>query len=179
MTSASSSASQTEETDPGARAPGLWVRFKQQDWLFKAILVIALIGTIEAAYLTYIHYYGLNHLACFGGSANHPSSCVQVQGSAYAKLVGIPVALLGLLSYITILVSLRIRGELGRGLGLFVSSIGFVFSLYLTYREIFTLHEICEWCVASATWMTLLTIFTCTRYLRGERSQGFSPATDS
>jgi uncharacterized membrane protein len=173
------SASQAAQPSPAPRAPGLWTRFKQQDWLFKAILIVALIGTLEAAYLTYIHYHGLGSLACFGGSAHHPSSCIKVQGSKYAEIVGIPVALLGLLSYITILVSLRIKGELGRGLGLLVSTVGFVFSLYLTYREIFTLHEICEWCVASATWMTLLTIFTCMRYLRGEQLHGISPATDS
>jgi uncharacterized membrane protein len=166
MSSSSPTAAQASRPESGT---GLWTRFKRQDWLFKAVFVVATIGVLEAAYLTYVHY-NIGALTCFGGSANHPSSCVQVQSSSYAELIGIPVAILGLLSYITILISLRIRGEAGRGLGFLVSTIGFAFSLYLTYREIFTLHEICEWCVASATWMTLLTIFTCMRYLRGEPS---------
>jgi uncharacterized membrane protein len=152
--------------------------FKDKDWLYKAIFIIAVIGTLEAAYLTYVHYNGLSGLACFS-SGTGPTSCEQVQSSQYAELAGIPVALLGLIGYITIFISLRIKGELGRGLGFLVSIIGFGFSMYLTYRELFTLHEICEWCVGSATWMTLLTIFTGIRYLRGEPVHAVSTTTDS
>ena len=32
--------------------------------------------------------------------------------------------------------------------------------MYLTYRELFTIHAICEWCVSSAVLMTLLLILT-------------------
>jgi uncharacterized membrane protein len=133
--------------------------------LTKAILVIALIGTLEATYLTYIHYHGLGGLLCFGAHSGH-SSCEQVQSSVYSKLAGIPVALLGLLGYITMLVTLFIRGELGRAASFGVAVIGFGFSAYLTYREVFTLKEICEWCVGSACLMTALVILTSIRYLR-------------
>ena len=150
---------------------------RRRDWLFLAILAVAVIGTAEAIYLTFVHYYGLKALACFS-SGSGPSSCDQVQSSVYSKLAGVPVAVLGLIGYITILVSLRIKGDIGRGLGFMVSLIGFGFSMYLTYREIFTLHEICEWCVASATWMTLLTIFTAIRYLRGESFTSGAPTTE-
>ena len=33
---------------------------------------------------------------------------------------------------------------------------GFGFSLYLTYRELFSIDAICQWCVTSAVLMTLL-----------------------
>ena len=33
---------------------------------------------------------------------------------------------------------------------------GFGFSAYLTYREIFSIHAICEWCATSAVIMTIL-----------------------
>src|SRR5215469_9884524 len=89
---------------------------KRRDGLTIAIFVIALLGVAEASYLTFVHYYGLSALACVG--AHHGvSSCEQVQSSVYAKLAGIPVAVLGLIGYISILVSLRIKGELGRGAG--------------------------------------------------------------
>ena len=133
--------------------------------LTKAILVIALVGTLEAMYLTYVHYHGLGGLLCFGKHSGH-SSCEQVQSSSYSELAGIPVALLGLIGYITILVTLFIRGELGRVAGFGFALIGFGFSAYLTYREIFTLKEICEWCVASACLMTALLVLTSIRYLR-------------
>jgi uncharacterized membrane protein len=133
--------------------------------LTRAILVIALVGMLEATYLTYIHYHGLGGLLCFGKHSGH-SSCEQVQSSSYSKLAGIPVALLGLLGYVTILVTLFIRGELGRAGGFGVALVGFGFSMYLTYREIFTLKQICEWCVGSACLMTALVVLTSIRYLR-------------
>ena len=50
--------------------------------------------------------------------------------------------------------------------GFGIALIGFMFSLYLTYRELFTIHAICEWCVSSAVLMTLLFILTALRALR-------------
>ena len=142
-------------------------RVTRRDWLTIAILVIALLGTLEASYLTFVHYYGLKALACTSSHGGE-STCAAVQSSVYSKLAGIPVAVLGLIGYVTILVSLRVRGELGRGAGFCVALIGCGFSLYLTYREVFTLQEICEWCVGSAVLMTILAILTGTRFLRGE-----------
>ena len=46
---------------------------------------------------------------------------------------------------------------------------GFGFSAYLTYRELFTLHKICEDCVASAVIMTILMCLSIWRFLRGDR----------
>ena len=114
-----------------------------------AILVLAVIGTGVASYLTYVHYEGLKVVCSNTG-------CATVQSSRYAKLVGIPVATLGLVGYLGILGSLLIKGELGRMAGFGIALIGFLFSLYLTYRELFTIHAICEWCVSSAVLMTLL-----------------------
>lgn len=151
-------------TAPASRS-GLIGRLSDPGVLTIAILLVALVGTLEASYLTYIHYHGLASLPCFGKNSGH-SSCEAVQSSRYAKLAGIPVALLGLLGYITILVTLFIRGELGRLAGFGVALIGFGFSLYLTYRELFTLKAICEWCVASACLMTVLLVLTSIRYLR-------------
>jgi len=148
-----------------AATPGAARRTARADRLMIAILVIAVIGTLEASYLTYIHYHGLGGLLCFGKNSGH-SSCEQVQSSVYSKLAGVPVALLGLLGYITILVTLFFKGELARAAGFGVALIGCGFSMYLTYREVFTLKEICEWCVASACLMTLLAILTAARYLR-------------
>ena len=124
-----------------------------------AILVLALIGTGVAGYLTYVHYEGLKVICSNSG-------CGTVQSSQYAKIAGIPVATLGLLGYLGILGSLLIRNELGRMTGFGIALIGFLFSLYLTYRELFTIHAVCEWCVSSAVIMTLLFILTAVRLLR-------------
>jgi uncharacterized membrane protein len=150
-------------TTPASR-PGLAGRLSDTSGLTIAVLIIALIGTAEAAYLTYVHYYGLAALPCFGKHAGQ-SSCAQVQSTVYSRLAGIPVALLGLIGYLTILVTVFVRGELARAAGFGVALIGCGFSLYLTYREVFTIKTICEWCVASACLMTALAIITAIRYM--------------
>ena len=53
-------------------------------------------------------------------------------------------------------------------LGFGVALTGFGFSAYLTYREIFTIKAICEWCVSSAILMTILVILTGIRFLRAD-----------
>jgi uncharacterized membrane protein len=131
--------------------------------LWRAMVVIGLIGLGVASYLTAVHY---GHLTVLCAVKNNP--CAQVQSSIYSHVLGIPVALLGLIGYVLILGSLLVpASELSRAATLGVSLFGFVFSGYLTYREVFTLQEICEWCVSSAALMTLLLIGAAIRYLRG------------
>jgi uncharacterized membrane protein len=128
-----------------------------------AIVVVCLLGIGVAGYLTYIHYAGLKVVCLSGGGG-----CETVQASRYAKLAGIPVALLGLIGYVSILGSTAIRGELGRAAGVAIAFVGFCFSMYLTYRELFTIHAICQWCVGSAVLMTVLVILTTIRFLRAD-----------
>jgi uncharacterized membrane protein len=143
-----------------------------RDGLMVAILIFTTIGLLDAAYLTFVHYQGFGALLCLGAHHGH-SSCETVQSSVWAEVAGVPVALLGLLGYIGLfasyLVSDRLDGELGRGMGFCIALIGFGFSMYLTYRELFTIHAICEWCVGSAVCMTVLAVLTAVRFLRGER----------
>jgi uncharacterized membrane protein len=131
--------------------------------LWRAMVVIGLIGLGVASYLTAVHYGHLNVLCAV---KNNP--CAQVQSSIYSHVLGIPVALLGLIGYVLILATLLApASELSRAATLGVTLFGFVFSGYLTYREVFTLQEICEWCVSSAVLMTLLLIGATIRYVRG------------
>jgi len=130
------------------------------DKLRIAIGVLSVIGIGIGGYLTYTHYAGL-HVLCLSSGG-----CETVQHSSYSKLDGIPVATLGLAGYIGILISLGIRGEAGRALGFALALVGFLFSMYLTYREAFTIHAYCQWCLGSATVMTLLAILTTIRVVR-------------
>ena len=125
-----------------------------------AIVVLCVLGLLDAGYLTYVHYAGLKVLCLSSGG------CETVQASQYAKLHGVPVAVLGLAGYVAILGSLAIRGELGRAAGFGIALVGFLFSLYLTYRELFSIHAICQWCVSSAVVMTVLMVLTAARVLR-------------
>ena len=77
-----------------------------------------------------------------------------------------PVALLGLIGYLSILGSLLVlRGDAQLFVSAALSLVGFLYSGYLTYQELFTIRAICQWCVASAVLMTLLAIVTLWRLL--------------
>ncbi len=70
-----------------------------------AVGVLALVGIGIAGYLTYLHYAGGSPYCIAGGSG-----CERVQESEYAKIVGIPVAVLGLVAYAALLVTALVRG---------------------------------------------------------------------
>src|SRR5271165_796137 len=128
------------------------------------MIVLTTIGLGVAAYLTYVHYSGATPVCSLKGNP-----CSQVQKSEYSKLAGVPVALIGLIGYILILGSLLApEGERARFATTVLTVGGFGFSAYLTYRELFTLHKICEWCVSSAVIVTVLMCLAVWRFLRGE-----------
>jgi uncharacterized membrane protein len=126
-----------------------------------ATAVLALAGIAVAGYLTWVHYAELSPICVGGGGA-----CERVQMSEYAKLAGVPVALLGLIAYLTVLASLALPDALGRSVAAFVSLVGFGFSAWLTYVELAKLDAVCQWCVASALVMTALAAVSVARLLR-------------
>jgi uncharacterized membrane protein len=131
-----------------------------------AVLVLAVVGLGVAGYLTYVHYQGIRPVCGLGGD------CEKVQSSEWSELAGVPVALLGLLAYAAILATLLVRREEALIAAALIALVGFGFSAYLTYRELFTLDAVCPWCVASAVVMTLLAIVTTTRLLRAPAPGG-------
>jgi uncharacterized membrane protein len=127
-----------------------------------AMIVLATVGLGVASYLTYVHYSGSPPVCTAGGS------CLKVQTSIYSKLAGVPVALMGLIGYVAILASLLApENESTRLATLAFTLAGFGFSAYLTYRELFSIHAICEWCASSAVIMTILMLLAIWRFMRG------------
>jgi uncharacterized membrane protein len=139
------------------------------------MVVLAVLGIGWAGYLTYIHYSGAAPLCSLKGDP-----CLQVQKSQYSELIGIPVALIGLIGYLLIFCSLLApEDERMRVITVALTLGGFGFSAYLTYREVFTLKKICEDCVASAILMTIITCLSIWRFLRGEEPTQMSASTAS
>ncbi len=96
-----------------------------------------------------------------------------MQTSRYSELAGVPVALIGLIGYVAILASLLAPDEERfRFMTAALTLGGFGFSAYLTYREVFSIHAICEECVSSAIIMTILMCLSVWRYLRGDVGAG-------
>jgi uncharacterized membrane protein len=126
-----------------------------------ALILLTTAGLGVAGYLTYVHYAGISPICTTGGS------CEKVQTSAYSELLGIPVALIGLLGYAAILAALLApETERTRSAVSALTLTGFVFSAYLTYREIYSIHAICEWCVSSAIILTAMTPLSLAWFLR-------------
>jgi len=115
------------------------------------LLALVVAGLGISSYLTYTHWAHAS-VACGG-----LGSCTEVNNSKYAEVVGIPVALLGALSYLA-LIALALAWLWRRPSGLDwpvmffwgLSLVGTLYSAYLTYIELFVLESICIYCVASA-----------------------------
>ena len=133
-----------------------------------AIGLIALLGLGIAAYLTYIHYAGIQPLCLASGG------CEKVQSSHWSKLAGIPVATIGLVGYAAILALLFVPGEAGLAGTALVALVGFGFSAYLTWIELARIHAVCQWCVASAILMTVLAVLSVVRLLTAEERGAYA-----
>jgi uncharacterized membrane protein len=119
------------------------------------LLALAVLGVLISAYLTWTHFAGLTPVCTGSGEG-----CDTVQSSRYASILGIPVALLGLVAYGGLVFSAILWREAGVYLGFLISLVGTLFSAYLTYLEIFVIGALCQWCLASAAIMPLALICT-------------------
>ncbi|HET9661530.1 MAG TPA: vitamin K epoxide reductase family protein [Thermomicrobiales bacterium] len=120
-------------------------------------LALAAGGIAVSAYLTLVHYRDDLLVCAVGG-------CHTVQKSPYAELYGVPVAILGLGMFVAMLLLgllRRIQPEWAESITLITFGLaltGTVFTIYLTYLELFVIHAVCQWCVLTAvlTWVLLL-----------------------
>ncbi len=115
--------------------------------LLAGLVVFALIGFADTGYLTALHYIG------------EVPTCTLIEGceivltSKYAVIFGVPLALVGALYYLS-LVLLSVwyvdRGRRQTLLNIFqLSGLGFLMSLGLLYLQIFVLRAVCEYCLTS------------------------------
>jgi uncharacterized membrane protein len=123
-----------------------------------AAAVLAVIGIGVATYIA-IAESGGGAPKCLAGG----SGCETVAESHYAHLAGINVAVIGIFGYVVVLAAAIVPGDAGRFGGFLAALVGFGFSLYLTYLELFVIDAICQWCVASAVLMSLSLAVAATR----------------
>jgi uncharacterized membrane protein len=137
------------------------------DRLRLASLILAALGALVAGYLTYIK------LAHVEAICRGVGDCEAVNSSIYSQISGIPIAVLGLAAYLAILVILTLEPGLTLlqdygPLAIFgLALTGTLYSAYLTYVELFVIHAVCPYCVASAVLITALFILSVVRLVRG------------
>jgi uncharacterized membrane protein len=120
--------------------------------------VLALAGIGVALYIAIVESGGGSPQCLAGGHG-----CETVAKSHYSHIAGINVAVFGIVGYVLLVVAALLPGDVARIGGLAVSLVGFGFSVYLTYLELFVIDAICQWCVASAVLMTLLFVVSALR----------------
>lgn len=132
----------------------------------KGGIQLSLLAAAGLAIGIYLSYVTLSQHAIMCGPVG---DCMRVQNSEHAKLFGIPMAVWGLIYYAMLLVIWGVRKQAstiwaGRMslLLLLISAFGVVFSIYLTSLELFVIHAVCLWCLASAV-LTALILFQIVR----------------
>lgn len=122
------------------------------------LLALTVLGVGISLYLTYVAIWEEGNAFCTG-----IGDCVRVQQSRYARVAGVPVAVLGLGMYTGLLTMLVLRrwrpGFLPRPLAVWTVALaagGVVYSAYLTWLELAIIEAICVWCVGSATVVTMI-----------------------
>ena len=120
-------------------------------WVVPATLGLTLVGAAVSLYLTISHYGDPDLLVCAeGGSV----SCSAVTSSAQSELLGIPVALLGLLWFAGMVVlclpaAWRAPDRRVHQLRMLGVMAGMVFVLWLIYAELIIVGAICLWCTVA------------------------------
>ncbi|MEX2107293.1 MAG: vitamin K epoxide reductase family protein [Solirubrobacterales bacterium] len=122
---------------------------------------VATLGIGVAVYIAIAEADGGSPVCLAGGGG-----CETVAKSSHSELAGASVAVIGIVGYALLLGAALLRGDAGRMAGFGLSLVGFGFSLYLTFLELFVIDAICQWCVASAILMTVLFAINTARMLR-------------
>ncbi|MBI2506750.1 MAG: vitamin K epoxide reductase family protein [Candidatus Colwellbacteria bacterium] len=134
-------------------------------WIPIAFLILSLIGLIDASYLTAKHYTGTPINCSF------LNQCDKVTTSEYATAVGIPIALLGAIYYLTVFILSAIYLDKKRerilNFTARLTTVGFLISLWLVYLQLFVIKAICIYCVISAATSTLLFVLGIITLKRG------------
>ena len=117
------------------------------------VLILSTIGIILSLYLTYTHITLDETSFCLTGGG-----CDIIKSSAYSRIYGIPVPVLGLIGYMVIWILTFLKFDKSNiKLIYFISVVGLSFSIYLTYIEVFILKALCSFCIISA--VVMLAIF--------------------
>ena len=124
--------------------------------------LLCLAGLGVSLYLTIAHYNAKVILACpETGIVN----CAKVTQSPQSAILGVPVALLGLLYFVAIgplhlPAAWRSESSLVRRARVAAAVAGILMVLYLIYTELFTLDALCLWCTAVHAITFLLFVVT-------------------
>ena len=130
-------------------------------------LLLCLLGTVNAGYLSWTK---LTNTAIYCGPGG--TACEAVSSSIYGYVMGIPVAYLGLGTYLVLIALLVLERRLdflaaNGPIAVFgITLFGVLFTGYLQYASLVMLREVCPYCVTNAILMLLLFVVSIVRLRR-------------
>jgi uncharacterized membrane protein len=122
--------------------------------------MVAAIGLADSGYLTVKHLRG-DYVRC-------DTDCSAVLGSKYAEVAGVPLAEIGAVAYITVLVAAVLAAIGLRGARSVVALMAIpmaLTSLWLVYLQAFVIHAFCKYCLLSAAVCITLAVLVLTDWL--------------
>ncbi|MBK6326165.1 MAG: hypothetical protein KA362_12025 [Chloroflexi bacterium] len=124
------------------------------DWQIRVIQLLSVFGMFVAYFLLLFHNGDIVGVCEPGGFED--CGIVSGPGAPYSAIGPIPVALIGLLGYITIFMVAWLKDWVGilddylPEIMIGLTGLAVVFTLYLTLLEIFIIHAVCRYCLISA-----------------------------
>ena len=142
--------------------------------LRQVTIALTIIGLLVSIYMT-IFKLTDNQSMCIGSK-----DCGIVNASRYSEVNGIPVAMVGVAGYLSILAIFYLETspgffqENGDMLHFGITLIGFLFTVWLIYVEVALLKAYCPFCITSQIAMTLIFILTVIRVIKQPYSGGLN-----
>ena len=133
-------------------------------WQAAVIQLLSVAGIFVAFYL-WLYHRGDLIVVCHSGGWD---DCGKVSGpgAPYSEIAGIPVALMGLLGYITIFLAIWLQdwsewvSDNLPDLLIALVGVSLLFSVGLTGLELFVIHAFCRYCVVSAIIIVIMSALT-------------------
>lgn len=161
----------TEQLTPATESAAIQKRgFPLNLWHISLFLIF--LGTLVSGYLTYVKFTA-EPMMCIEGSV---FNCTTVQNSAWASIMGVPIAYLGLAMYLFLgaITFFEQKGDLMQENGLLLQFIvglfAWLYSMWLVYVQVALLQALCQWCLMHELIITILFGIICFRLWRSLRT---------
>ncbi len=135
-------------------------------WLYRISFGLVVLGLAISIYMTIYKLFPDNKM-CLGSGG-----CNVVNASPYSEVNGVPVAVIGIFGYLSLLVVhfFETRSGYFKKNGTLLifgfALTGFLFTAYLIYVEIVLIQALCPFCVTSQISMTLIFLLSIVRLIR-------------
>lgn len=132
-----------------------------------SFIIIASIGFLDAVYLTSKYFVGTINCGVWTG-------CQEVLNSSYSSILGFPTAGFGVLYYLSIIIASLLywqtKNKLSTCYLILAPSLGFIFSLWLVYLQLWVIKYICVYCMLSALSSTCIFILSLIIFWKNKKS---------